>query len=150
MTVSNAPIDSQSPLLPAESWAEDEIDLRQYIWVLVAWWREIVTISMLCAILGAAVVIGLRFIQDPVYEASAAVAIARTTSNISFDARFQTDLAGENRSSNSSTQLLDASARRSALLGLVYNGAVAETVSKQLVDILEEKERNPSAFDESH
>lgn len=143
MTVENPQIDNRA--LPAlDPWAgEDEIDLRQYIWVLVAWWREILTLSLLTAALAAGAVIGLRFLQDPVYRSSATVAIARTTSNINFDERFQTSFTEQNMTSVQRADVL-VSTRRAALVGLVYNGAVAESVAQSLAPLLSEEDRNPS------
>ncbi len=143
MTVSNPEL-PQRPVQPnPDTWLpEDEIDLRQYVLVLVAWWREIVLIALLTAVAAAALVLLSRFVLPPVYEASATVAIARTQSNISFDDRFQTQVAQGDATANS--RVIDYNARRSALLGLVASGNVAQAVIDQIGDRLEEDERQPS------
>jgi hypothetical protein len=142
MTVGNPQIDNRTLPVPEPRAGEDEIDLRQYIWVLISWWREILTLSILTAVLAAGAVIGLRFLETPVYQSSAIVAIARTTSNINFDDRFQTNISDQNMTSARADLL--ASTRRAALVGLVYNGTVAEQVSLTLASELDEEARNPA------
>ncbi|MBI1299329.1 hypothetical protein GC175_30730, partial [bacterium] len=142
MTVSNPQLDNQDPSLQ-QPWAEDEIDLRQYVLVLASWWREVVALALVAAIMAAGGVIALRFVQDPVYEAAATVAIARTTSSISFDDNFQTSSSQENMTSAARADIL-VSTRRASLVGLVYNGAVAQTVSQEMESFLNEEQRNPT------
>lgn len=142
MAVSNPQLDNRDPSLQ-QPWAEDEIDLRQYVLVLASWWREVVALALVAAVLAAAGVIALRFVQDPVYEAAATVAIARTTSNISFDDNFQTSSSQENMTSAARADVL-VSTRRASLVGLVYNGAVAQTVSQEMEAFLTESQRNPT------
>lgn len=145
MTVSNPELPNR-PVAPApDTWMpEDEIDLRQYVLVLVAWWREIVLIAMLTAVVAATLVLLSRFVLPPVYEASATVAIARTQSNINFDDRFQTQVAQGDATANS--RVIDYNARRSALLGLVASGNVAQAVLDQIGDQLEEEQRQPASL----
>jgi len=142
MTISNPEL-PQRPTQPnPEAWLpEDEIDLREYVLVLVAWWREIVLIAVGVALIAALAVLALRLIISPFYESSATVAIARTQSNITFDTRFTT-LSAEDAASLQQ----GSAARRAALLGLVVNGAVAQAVIDQLGDLLDEEERNPAAL----
>jgi len=143
MTISNPEL-PQRPTQPnPEAWLpEDEIDLRQYVLVLVAWWREIVLIALLTAVAAAALVLLSRFILPPAYEATATVTIARTQSNISFDDRFQTSVAQGDVTANS--RVIDYSARRSSLLGLVASNNIAQAVIEQLGDNLNEDEQRPS------
>lgn len=144
MTIRN----SQSPSLPAsqttEVWLpEDEIDLRQQVLAMVAWWREIILIVMLTVIMAAGYVLLTRFLSSPQYLASSSVAIIRTQSNINFDERFQTTVAQEDVTSN--LRVIDYASRRAALLGLVVSGSVAQAVIDQLGDLLmEEDERRPA------
>lgn len=118
---------------------EDEIDLREYVLVLVAWWREIVLLTVLAALLGAGAILALRAIQPPVYEAAATVAISRTRTDINFDERFRT-LSEEDMQAVAS----NATARRSALVGLVSNGAIARAVIDRLGGLLETEEQIPA------
>jgi len=108
----------------------------------VAWWREIVLIILLTAVMAAALVLLSRFVLPPVYQASATVAIARTQSNINFDDRFQTTVAQGDTTAN--TRVIDYTARRAALLGLVESGNVARAVIDQLGDQLDEEEQHPA------
>ena len=75
-----------------ERWtAEDEIDLRQYLDVLIRWWREIVLITLSAMVLAAVGILLSRLILPAQYEASANVAIVRTVSDVNFDERFRTN-----------------------------------------------------------
>jgi polysaccharide biosynthesis transport protein len=64
---------------------EDEIDLRQYVLVLVRYWKWIVGGAVLAAV--AAFVVSS--LLAPTYEATALVAISRPRYQLQFDARFQ-------------------------------------------------------------
>ena len=122
-----------------ERWAaEDEIDLRQYLDVLIRWWREIVLITLSAMVLAAVGILLSRLILPAQYEASANVAIVRTVSDVNFDERFRTN-PEELR-----TDTASLSARRSALLGLVATGAIADEVITQLGDTLTAEERRPA------
>lgn len=129
----------QEPIPTSDRWAgEDEIDLRQYLDVLIRWWREIILITLSAVILAAAGILLSRLFLPARYEASADVAIVRTVSNVNFDERFRTnpeELGADTAS---------LSARRSALLGLVATGAIAEEVIAQLGDTLTVEEQNPA------
>lgn len=142
MTISNPELPNR-PASPApDNWLpEDEIDLRQYVLVLVAWWREIALIAIGAAVVAAVAILLLRLVTPPTYASSATVAIARTQSSITFDERFTT-LSQDQLQALSS---VDAAARRGALLGLVSNGAVAQAVIAQLSNILtDENEQSPA------
>ena len=143
MTVSNPELPNRPTTPQPDTWhPEDEIDLRQYVLVLVAWWREIVLIALFTAVAAAALVLLSRFVLPPTYAATATVAIARTQSNIIFDERFQTQVAQGDATANS--RVIDYSARRAALLGLVESSNVAEAVSVQLGDRLDEEMSRPA------
>lgn len=123
--------------MPVDAWeADDEIDLRKYIDILIKRWREIVIITLAIVALTAAAVLGLRLVQAPEYEADAAVAIVRTQTQVTFDDRFTT--------SSSEVGNADINSRRSALLGLVFNGAIAERVIAELGDQLDTDEQEPA------
>lgn len=123
---------------PTDAWeADDEIDLRKYLDILVKRWREIVMITLATVVLAAAAVLTLRFLQTPMYAADSNVAIVRTQTQVTFDDRFTT-------SSDQMTNAADITSRRAALLGLVYNGAIAERVIAELGDLLNDQERDPA------
>lgn len=134
VTTGAKPQTDYSPPSPGEWMPEDEIDLREYILVLAGWWREIVAITLIAGVAGASLVIGQRFVQAPSYQAAAYVAIARTTSSVSFDERFQTDFSQSEVSTNVRSDLYLA--RRSALVSLVRSGSVAEIAAAELADLL--------------
>jgi len=124
-----------------DAWAaEDEIDLRQYLDTLIRWWREIVAITLAFVVLTAVAIIIMRLILPAQYEASADVAIVRTVSDVNFDERFRTN------AEELGVDTASLSARRSALLGLVATGAIAQEVITELGDTLSEKEQNPAAL----
>jgi capsular polysaccharide biosynthesis protein len=143
MTVSNPQADTRAAVPPPqEAWAaEDEIDLRQYFLVLVAWWREIVMITILAALIGAAFILIDRNISTPYYRSSATVVISRTKSEIVFDDRFRT-------ASEASIQALqtDRATRRSTLMGLVKNSQIAHAVVGELGSQLSDDERDPAVL----
>ena len=125
---------------PAPGWDdEDEIDLRKYFIVLVAWWREIALLALIGAVLAAGAVLVMRFLAGNTYEAATDVVIARVVSEVSFDERFRTtssELQGAATSSDS--------ARRTALANLVSSGAIAEAVIAELGDRLPIEQRIPA------
>ncbi|MBX2997330.1 MAG: hypothetical protein KF893_02375 [Caldilineaceae bacterium] len=118
---------------------EDEIDLREYLQVLINWWREIILFTGVVAVIAAGVVLALRYVSAPTYKSAATVAIARVKSDITFDDRYRT-------LSEQDLQILRGDTRRSALLGLVPNSAVAETVIAELRLVLTEAEQNPAVL----
>lgn len=132
-------VDTAKPGQPAQRWVdEDEIDLRQYLDVLIRWWREIVLITVGIAVLAAVAILLLRWILPPAYEASADVAIVRTVSEVQFDERFRT--TADETVPNVNNQ----NTRRSALLGLVATGAIAQEVIAQVGDQLTPEEQIPA------
>ena len=119
---------------PAQPYGDDEIDLRQYLDVLIAWRWEILAITVLAVLVAAGVVLIERAVTPPVYSATASVAIARTSRDIQFDENFRTTLDADN----------PANTRRVALVGLVASNAVAEVVAEQLSAAFDEEERAPT------
>ncbi|MCL4860215.1 MAG: hypothetical protein KJZ93_12445 [Caldilineaceae bacterium] len=128
----------ETPAVPPTWQQDDEIDLRQYLDVVIRWWREIVLIAAGVAALAALSILALRLVTPPSYVATASVAIARTVSDVSFDERFRTS-PGE-------MDTASVNARRSALLGLVTTGSIANEVLVELGDLFSEEERDPSAL----
>ncbi|MCB0025321.1 MAG: hypothetical protein KDD91_19955, partial [Caldilinea sp.] len=116
--------------------ADDEIDLRKYIDILLKRWREILFFTVLIVILAAAAVLALRAMEPPMYEAGANVAIVRTQTDVNFDDRFTT--------SSDSNRTQDVTSRRAALVGLAKSGTIAEAVIADLGDQLDERQRDPA------
>lgn len=132
-------VQTQERVPPQDGWAaEDEIDLRQYLDVLIRWWREILLITLAAVVLTAVGILLMRLLLPPEYEASADVAIVRTVSDVNFDERFRTN------PEELGADTVSLSARRSALLGLVATGAIAQEVVVQLGDTLSAEEQNPA------
>lgn len=124
---------------PADTWeADDEIDLRKYIDILLKRWREILFFTILIIVLAAAAVFALRALQIPMYEASANVAIVRTQTDVNFDDRFTT--------SSDSNRTQDVTSRRAALVGLANSGTIAEEVIAELGGQLEEEQLDPATL----
>lgn len=122
-----------------DAWnTDDTIDLRQYLDVLIQWWREIVLITISSVVLAVLGILGMRMILPPHYQASADVAIVRRVSNVNFDERFQTT------PEELGTNTANLSARRSALLGLVTTGTIAKEVISQLGAVLSPEEQIPA------
>jgi uncharacterized protein involved in exopolysaccharide biosynthesis len=129
---------TQNPA-PVNEWeTDDEIDLRKYLDILIKRWREILAITIAFVVLAAAAVVALRLLQAPLYEASSSVAIVRTQTEVNFDERFTT--------SSGQATATDVNSRRGALLGLVFNGAIAERVIAEMGDQLSETERDPAVL----
>jgi uncharacterized protein involved in exopolysaccharide biosynthesis len=106
---------------------ENEPDLRQYISALVKHRWLIVTTMMLAALAALAVsLINAPPPNEPLYEATAGVLIARIRTSVTFDPRFRTveDLPGVN--------YLEQDAHRTALVRLVKNGYVATKVAERI------------------
>lgn len=122
---------------PVEGWeVDDEIDLRKYLDILIKRWREILFFTFLVSAVSALGVFAYRLLQVPIYEAQASVAIVRTQTEVNFDERFTT--------SSGQPPGNDITSRRSALLGLVYSGSIAERVVADLNGQLSEQERDPA------
>ncbi len=125
---------------PGRPWVgEDEIDLRQYLDVLIQWWREILAITLLTILVVAAALLVLSRLENEVYSAGAQVVIFRTITEVSFDERYR-DVLDE----TASGQFTTADARRNALLTLVKSGSVARAVLAEIGDSLPEEQREPA------
>lgn len=143
MAVSNPEIPTPSGMMPGptneQDWESEGISLREYLLIFLSWWREIALITLLSAIVVVSLVLLLRAILPPTYESVATVAIIRSRSDINFDERFRT------LSEDDLTLLtMNSSARRAALVGLVADGAIAQTVIDRMGDVLNRQERQPA------
>lgn len=124
---------------PPDAWEmDDEIDLRKYIDILIKRWREIVLLTALVVAIATAGVLVVRFTQAPVYQADASVAIVRTQTEVNFDDRFTI--------SSGQPGAADVNSRRSALLGLVHSGSIAERVAEELYDQLDRQYQEPASL----
>ncbi len=116
---------------------EDVIDLRIYVDILLCWWREIALLAILGALGAGTMVLLLNTMQAPAYLASSTAIMARVTSDVTLDERFQT-LSDE-------TGNIGA-ARRASLTGLVQSGAIAAAVIEELGDALPTELQSASAI----
>lgn len=123
---------------PQDWVAEDTIDLRPYLNIFLNWWREILVITTSAVIVAIFAILTIRFVLPLQYIASANVAIVRTTSDVTFAERFRTAEA------DLGADVGGLSARRSALLGLVTTGTVAQQVINDLDNVLTAREQIPS------
>jgi succinoglycan biosynthesis transport protein ExoP len=110
---------------------EEEIDLREYINVIVRRWKWILGITLV-AVAAAAIV--SFFLSAPVYEAKAAVVIVKSRSEIAFEPKYRT-LTEE-----------DIASRRKALEALVKSSSVASEVIVDLGPTLEPEEQDVSTL----
>ncbi|MFC1672139.1 GumC family protein, partial [Planctomycetota bacterium] len=116
--------------------AEQEIDLREYVLVLVRRKWLIVGLTVLLAI---AVGIWSKM-QPKIYEATASVAMYRLRSEIMFAPEFKTIVESESSASRNIKE------KSKGLVALVQSGAVARKVAEELDKELSEKERQPFAL----
>ena len=105
---------------------EEEIDLREYVEVIVRRWRWIAGITLVAVITAAIVSF---FLMAPIYEAKAGVVIVKSRSEIAFEPKFKT-LYEE-----------DIASRRKALEALVKSSSVAAEVIDRLGSSLKPEER---------
>ena len=120
---------------------EEEIDLRQYIDVLLRWWWLIVLGALLAG--GAAFLVSSM--MTPTYKATAGVVILRSRTELSLGSEFESIssdsmLAGANGQVSAGLN----QQRLQSLVGMVSDGAIAQQVMDELSDVLDEEEREPS------
>jgi uncharacterized protein involved in exopolysaccharide biosynthesis len=113
---------------------EEEIDLREYINVIVRRWKWILGITLV-AVVTAAIVSFL--VLAPVYEAKAGVVIVKSKSEVVFEPKYRT-LTEEELGSVG----IDINARRKALEALVKSSSVASEVIATLGSTLAPEERD--------
>ncbi len=118
---------------------EDEINLREYLQVLIKHRWLIVAGTVVAAL--AAFVVSFLF-ANPTYEATAGVLIAQTRSRITFDPRFQTVESGGLGTNYYAA--MNQQAHRWALVSLVKSGTIATQVAEQLKGKLDPEKQNPA------
>lgn len=130
------PVDSLREHDNIRQWENaDEIDLTRYFAALARRWREILLVMLAVIVATATAVLIYRAITPPVYEATATAAIVRISTDVRFDERYTTSSAQPN---------LDVNSRRTALIALVHNGAIAQQVIAELGDALPSSLQNPA------
>jgi succinoglycan biosynthesis transport protein ExoP len=110
---------------------EEEIDLREYIEVMVRRWKWIAGVTLVAVVTAAIVSF---FLLAPVYEAKAGVVIVKSRSEIAFEPKYRT-LTEE-----------DIASRRKALEALVKSNSVAAKVIDDLGASLNPEEREVGAL----
>ncbi len=100
---------------------ENEIDLRQYIRVLIRWWKLIVSITVIAVIVAVLV----SFTSAAVYEAEATVIITGTRAEIVFEPKYRTYSLQEDKE------------LRETVVTLVKSSSVAAETIEKLGDQLE-------------
>ena len=112
---------------------EEEIDLREYLDVIIRRWKWIVAITLVAVI--TATIVSF-FVMAPVYEARAGVVILKSKSEITFEPKYLT-LTGEELAGTG----VDIASRRKALEALVENSSLAVEVIAELRPTLDPEER---------
>ncbi len=120
---------------------EEEIDLSQYIDVLLRWWWLILLGGLLAG--GSALIVSM--IMTPSYEATASVVTLKSRAELSLGSGFESlteeDMALQQGESTAQRNAL----RLNSLANMVSNGAIALQVSEELSDLwTEEDEGDPS------
>jgi uncharacterized protein involved in exopolysaccharide biosynthesis len=123
---------------------EEEIDLRQYIDVLLRWWWLIVVGALLAG--GSAFLVSA--LMTPTYEATAGVVMLRNRAELSLGSGFESISDEDFFANGSGGAITDLNKRRlQSLTGMVSDGAIAQEVADELSDVLtEEDEGEPSAL----
>ena len=115
---------------------EEEIDLREYLDVIIRRWKWIVAITLV-AVLTVAIV--SFFMIAPLYEARAGVMIIKSKSEITFEPKYRT-LTDEELARAG----VDIASRRKALEALVESSSVAVEVIAELGPTLDPEEHEVS------
>ncbi len=141
----NVLMEEELPIRRREMYMEEEIDLRIYIDILLAWWWLIA--------LGAVVVGVSAFIvtslMPPVYEASAGVVSVRSRVEVSLGSGFETiteDSAAYGSMIGAGAIIERTKQRLNTLAGMVRNGIVAQQVAEELSGVLDEEELDPAVL----
>jgi capsular polysaccharide biosynthesis protein len=137
MTSSTLPEPTPPTTPTTPTWVDDEIDLRAYLLILIAWWREIALITAVVAVVAVAASWYWVNAQATRYEASADVVIARLISQYNIDERIAT---------TTETQGIATASWRVSLLQLAHSPALAEAVLVELGHALPEGLRTPGAL----
>ena len=130
-----------------EGYREEEIDLRVYIDILLRWWW----LPVLLAVVAGLAAFVVTSLPPTTYEATAGVVSMRSRAEISLGSGF--DTTTEDDLIQVGGQIIATNAmweknylRMNTLVGLVHNGAVAQTVSAELEGVLPDEEREPSVL----
>jgi len=107
---------------------EEEIDLREYIEVLLKYWKWIVGVALLAAV--AAFVV--TSMQPRVYEAQSDVLILKSKTEILLEPKYQTEIAG----------LSNQKGYQQTLVSLATSSNMAASVLDQAKDLLPPESQN--------
>ena len=99
-------------------WLEDEIDLREYVDVLLKYWWVVIALPLLAVIVAG--VMGF-FVMTPVYQSEAGLVFVGTRTEVSFEPRLVETQAEADRSS-----------RVKALISLATSSAIGAEVMSQI------------------
>lgn len=113
---------------------EDEIDLGQYVSVLIKWHRLII----LAPLLAGLVAFGVSSTLPPTYEAEAVVTLVKSSTQLNFDPKMRTV------SEMDTAHYYDRGERRKALTTLVKSSVVATAVIAKIGDRLSAAEHIPA------
>ncbi|NJO04658.1 MAG: hypothetical protein HC876_03510 [Chloroflexaceae bacterium] len=115
------------------------INLRPIFEVPLRWWRFIITMVTLVAIVAGAINL-LPFLIPDIYRATAGVAIVKSRTEVSFESAVETLTEEQIQAALGPPTRDDTTAefRRATLVSLVNNGTIAEQVLDQLQDRLPE------------
>lgn len=107
---------------------EEEIDLREYIEILLKYWKWIVGAALLAAI----VAFVATSMLPRVYEAQSDILVLKSKTEISFEPKYQTEVA----------ELSSQSGYQKTLVNLATSSDVAASVLAQAKDILPPEDQN--------
>ncbi|MEX1020643.1 MAG: hypothetical protein WDZ49_13345 [Litorilinea sp.] len=135
MAVYNPEVSSTASPPPGSN---DEIDLREYLQIVVNWWREIIIFTVLVTAAVAAYTYYQNANAPIMYQAGATVVVARVISNVDMDSglRTQVDASG--------AAAAGGAPRRATLVALVRNGQIAEAVLAELSEMPGMENMTPS------
>ena len=107
---------------------EEEIDLREYIEILLKYWKWIMGVAILAAIVAFVVTSML----PRVYEAQSDILVLKSKTEISFEPKYQTEI----------TELSSQSGYQKTLVNLATSSGVAVSVLDQTEDTLPLEDQN--------
>lgn len=118
-----------------EDYYEAEIELGDLLRPLIRHWVLIIFVTLV----SAGIALGYSKMQTPTYQTSADLTAAKTTVNIKFAEKIET-------LSQEKLEAVSGESRMKALLGLVRNGTIANTVYEELKGELPESFKGPRSL----
>lgn len=114
-------------------------DLGRYLFALRKWYRVI----FLCAVVVGGLALGVSMLMPLTYQSEAAVAIVRSSVQVSFDPKIKS-LSEQDITGN-----IDAIARRKSLTTIAKSPDIASVVIAKIGDQLAEKQKDPNLLSAS-